>query len=53
MAVNPERKEGLPKLREILRRQRDDIDLAVWYTIKYNCIIYLQLGFEKLWHAIV
>ncbi|WAR25915.1 hypothetical protein MAR_011619 [Mya arenaria] len=29
MAVNPDRKEGLPKLREILRRQRDDIDIGL------------------------
>ncbi|XP_052213602.1 striatin-interacting protein 1 homolog isoform X2 [Dreissena polymorpha] len=28
MAINVERKEGLPKLREILRRQRDDIDTS-------------------------
>lgn len=29
MAVSAERKEGLPKLREILRRQRDDADISV------------------------
>ena len=34
MAVSAERKEGLPKLREILRRQRDEGDVSVSIAVK-------------------
>ena len=34
MAVSAERKEGLPKLREILRRQRDEGDVSVSIDVK-------------------